>query len=211
MAAHGDSASALQRFALDALPASQWRNGAGLTREIVRGSVGAAPSDAASWDWRISVADIVQAGPFSVFPGTDRVAALASGSGLQLLSADGVLRFDALGSVHAFAGETPLVAALSAGAVQLFNVMVRRACVRAGLCVFHGDVSLDAAELEALVVLCVRGEFRSVLHGIDGAVGLAGPLRQGDGFTSGAGRHAAVHLQALAPDSCLILARVERA
>jgi hypothetical protein len=44
----------------------RWKNGAGWTREIVR------VPDREDWDWRLSIAEIEQDAPFSVFPGIDR-------------------------------------------------------------------------------------------------------------------------------------------
>jgi environmental stress-induced protein Ves len=55
-----------------------WRNGAGSTRELL-----AWPSPA-RWQWRVSVAEIVQDGPFSTFPGVQRWIAVTHGGGVLL-------------------------------------------------------------------------------------------------------------------------------
>ncbi len=55
-----------------------WRNGAGLTRELV---VWPAQGD---WRWRMSVADVVAGGPFSRFEGITRWFAVLTGSGVVL-------------------------------------------------------------------------------------------------------------------------------
>ena len=64
-------------------PRERWRNDGGWTREIVR-----APEGEADYDWRLSVAEVESAGPFSHFGGCDRILMLLSGEGMALHSAD---------------------------------------------------------------------------------------------------------------------------
>jgi uncharacterized protein len=59
-------------------PAVPWKNGGGVTRELL------AFPDAINWTVRISVAHIEQDGPFSVFEGFTRWFAVLSGAGVQL-------------------------------------------------------------------------------------------------------------------------------
>jgi uncharacterized protein len=59
-------------------PAVPWKNGGGVTRELL------AYPDAAHWTVRISVAYIEQDGPFSAFEGITRWFAVLSGAGVQL-------------------------------------------------------------------------------------------------------------------------------
>ncbi|WP_375394376.1 HutD family protein [uncultured Sphingomonas sp.] len=54
--------------------AKPWRNGGGLTSELVSG-----PSCNATPGWRISIAQIDCSGPFSLIPGYDRTLTLISG------------------------------------------------------------------------------------------------------------------------------------
>ena len=81
-----------------------------------------------SFAWRISVATISQAGPFSAFPGIDRQIMLLDGDGVQLVSA-------AAGIDHAlqqrwqpfaFSGDVALDCSLLGGTSTDFNVMTRR-------------------------------------------------------------------------------------
>jgi hypothetical protein len=67
------------------LAAVPWRNGGGLTREVVS-SGGSGPL---GFDWRISIADVSQPGPFSSFPGVDRIMTLVAGERMDLVI-DGV-------------------------------------------------------------------------------------------------------------------------
>ncbi|WP_344566156.1 HutD/Ves family protein [Streptomyces axinellae] len=54
-------------------PRMPWKNGSGSTREVAAQPVG---SRLADFDWRVSVADVGGDGPFSPFPGVDRVITL---------------------------------------------------------------------------------------------------------------------------------------
>lgn len=99
----------------------RWRNGAGWTREI------AARPGAGEWQWRMSIAEIEQDAPFSLFPGIDRELVLLAGNGLRLRFEDGELRD--LHPPHErlrFAGERVVSGELMDGPTQDFNLMWRR-------------------------------------------------------------------------------------
>ena len=59
-------------------PEQRWKNGGGLTRELLA----APPGD--DWRWRISVAEIEADGPFSPYAGVERWIALVEGEGIEL-------------------------------------------------------------------------------------------------------------------------------
>lgn len=106
----------------------RWRNGTGWTREIVR------VPEAGDWDWRLSIAEIEQDGPFSVFPGIDRELVLIRGNGLRLRLSDGEVH--ELQPPHArlrFAGEREVRSELLDGPTHDFNLMWRRDAVVAEL------------------------------------------------------------------------------
>jgi uncharacterized protein len=139
------------------LVASPWKNGGGVTREVAAFPEGAALD---TFVWRVSVADVAQAGPFSRFAGIDRTLVLLSGAGMFLDETDG-----ARPATHAlrepldiarFAGETAIDARLIDGATRDFNLMVRR-----GAATGEVDVWRDShrAQLDADVVLlfCAEG------------------------------------------------------
>lgn len=99
----------------------RWKNGAGWTREIVR------VPDSEDWDWRLSIAEIEQDSPFSLFPGIDRELVLLHGNGLRLSFDDGEVC--ALQPPHdrlRFAGERKLTGELLDGPTHDFNLMWRR-------------------------------------------------------------------------------------
>ena len=122
----------LHRFDVQDLPVMPWKNGGGVTREIVCQPPGAGMND---FDWRVSIAHIASDGPFSAFPGVDRVITLLSGGGVHLLSEGGEVdhRLDTPLAPFAFAGEAPIHARLLVGDCHDFNVMTRRAVCSASL------------------------------------------------------------------------------
>lgn len=105
----------------------RWKNGFGWTKEILR-----FPEATEQWDWRLSIAEVDKAGPFSAFPGCDRELVLLSGAGMRL-------RFDDGESVELlpphgrcrFAGERALSAELIEGPTQDFNAIWRRERIEA--------------------------------------------------------------------------------
>ncbi|GAA5233168.1 HutD family protein [Verticiella sediminum] len=123
----------LRHVVLADLPASPWRNGGGETREIVCVPAGA---DMAEFDWRLSVATIARTGPFSAFPGVDRVITLLEGEGVVLRSTDGLIEHALTAPLvpYAFSGDVAMDCEL-VGACMDFNVMVRRSTTRADVTV----------------------------------------------------------------------------
>jgi uncharacterized protein len=112
---------------IDAVPVP-WRNGGGLTRELVR-----EPASGDGFDWRVSVAQVDFDGPFSTFEGYDRILVLLSGDGLDLhVAADAsVVALRPPFGLHRFAGELVIHATLPVGATTDFNLMWRRDVVDA--------------------------------------------------------------------------------
>jgi environmental stress-induced protein Ves len=117
-------------FDRDQLPSAPWKNGGGLTREIVR-----IPADSRidDFSWRASLAELSADGPFSTFVGVDRVIILLGGGGAHLRSTDGTIdhRLDTPLEPFAFAGETSISASLISGPSSDFNVMTRRDSAKA--------------------------------------------------------------------------------
>jgi len=65
---------------LGAVTPQPWRNGGGVTRELLAWP----PGSGADWLVRVSVADIDRDGPFSPFPGVQRCFAVLEGAGVVL-------------------------------------------------------------------------------------------------------------------------------
>lgn len=120
----------------------RWRNGAGWTRAIAAGGLGADAGGIAGgvagatddWAWRLSIAEIERDDAYSAFPGVEREQVLLSGNGLrlrldggeqvELLPLHGRCRFDGGGGAEA---------TLVDGPVHVFNLMWRRTQAQATL------------------------------------------------------------------------------
>ena len=118
------------RFDYAQLPVSRWRNGGGETREII-----SYPPGAAEFGWRDSIATIDADGPFSPFPGVDRVITLLQGDSV-LLRCEQAEQPLLPHQPWAFPGEWAIEAQVS-GSCQDFNIMTRRDAWRAAVSV-HG-------------------------------------------------------------------------
>ena len=110
----------LRRFTLADLPRERWRNNMGWTRPV------AAAGSAGTAAWRISLAEITQAAPFSRFEGMDRTAVLAHGGPLRLLGADQAWDLAHPGDIARFPGELPLHNTSPDTPARIWNVMTRR-------------------------------------------------------------------------------------
>jgi environmental stress-induced protein Ves len=95
-------------------PRTLWANGRGTTRELARDPRGA---------WRLSVADLRDAAPFSALPGTDRLFIVLTGT--VRLTVNGRETSLSAGETSTFLGEDS-VAAEASGPAQAVNVMVLR-------------------------------------------------------------------------------------
>ncbi|MCD9030722.1 HutD family protein [Luteimonas sp. Y-2-2-4F] len=98
----------------------RWRNGAGWTREIGAWPV---PED---WHWRLSIAEIERAAPYSPYPGVMRQQWLLHGEGLALAFPDGerARLVPPHGSVRFEGGRAP-AAEPDDGRATVFNLMWR--------------------------------------------------------------------------------------
>lgn len=98
-----------------------WRNGGGVTNELLR-----EPPEGA-FVLRLSIAEIEADGDFSSFPGIDRVIALLEGDGCRLTRADGMsVEIDEIGAPFSFSGEDGWSCTLYDEPVRDINVMVDR-------------------------------------------------------------------------------------
>ncbi|MEU5370876.1 HutD family protein [Streptomyces sp. NPDC005951] len=121
------------------LTPAPWKNGGGLTREIATGPEGAG---ADAFDWRVSLADVTADGPFSAFPGVDRVLTVVEGAGMDLVVGGEHHIVDEPLWPHGFPGDLPTEGFLLGGPVVNLNVMYRRARTRAETAVVCGTVRL---------------------------------------------------------------------
>jgi environmental stress-induced protein Ves len=105
-----------------------WKNGGGTTTEVATFPPGSSLDDFA---WRVSMARVERAGPFSRFAGVDRSIALVEGQGMTLaIAGRGQVAVDATTPPFAFPGDVEVAASLIAGASLDLNVMTRRGSFR---------------------------------------------------------------------------------
>ena len=131
--------------------AMSWANGAGITYEVTRFPT------SGDFDWRISLADIDNDGPFSVLEGIDRVLVLMEGNHMFLTHDDEAVRIDEL-VVFAFPGEIPFDCTLPAGPARDLNIMTRRGKVNASVRVVGGGRHQIDATSGTHVIVGLRGE-----------------------------------------------------
>jgi uncharacterized protein len=135
----------LRLIALDGVVPQPWRNGGGRTRELL------AWPDAAHWQMRISVADVVHDGPFSPYPGVERWFAVVEGAGVALLFADRSERLGEDSEPLRFDGAPAPDCRLLEGATRDLNLMLRHGhCRGAMLRARSGEDWLSTAPLRAL-------------------------------------------------------------
>ncbi len=124
-----------------------WKNGKGVTVELAR-----VDADGAML-WRLSMATVVEDGPFSIFPGIERNLTVISGPGFRLEGEGLSFACPPLVPV-AFPGDAAVSAQGTDGvASQDFNVMTARHLPRPTVEVTKGAVCFPAGDLLALFAL----------------------------------------------------------
>jgi uncharacterized protein len=111
--------SGVQMIALRDIPAQSWKNGGGITRELLTW-----PSKE-NWVLRISVADIVQDGAFSRFEGVHRAFAVIAGAGVTIQFSDGERSLTCESEPLLFDGGDAPYCKLIDGATRDLNIMWR--------------------------------------------------------------------------------------
>lgn len=143
-----------------------WRNGLGVTLEVARFPAGDGP-----FGWRVSIAKVDADGPFSLFPGIDRILVPLDGDGIRLEDpASGMATILPPLAVGRFEGDRPTVGRLLGGPIRDFNVMTRRgewrgeATVERGVAFRCGPDGSTVRLLHAVaggaVARCAGEEFR---------------------------------------------------
>ena len=130
------------------LVAAPWRNGRGVSRDIVRHPA-----------WTVSIADLEADGPFSDYPNVDRIFTPISGDPPPELAFDGGA-FEACPLLvpKPFAGDIPTSSRIPAPG-RAFNVLVERGVMRAEVTVMPvvAGAVMDAPDAPDVVVHCLSG------------------------------------------------------
>ncbi|MFC1412413.1 HutD family protein [Streptacidiphilus sp. N1-12] len=140
-------------------PATAWKNGGGITREIASWPEDAGPD---GFDWRISLAEVAAGGPFSAFPGVDRVITVVDGGGMELTVDGAAHRVAERYRPFGFAGDADTGCRLLDGPVSDFNVMTRRGRCAAGVEILRAPRPLPVPD-DRTVLLLVLFEGRARL------------------------------------------------
>ena len=182
-----------------------WRNGGGRTTEIVTH-----PPDStlATFDWRVSIAEVTADGPFSRFPGVDRTIVVIAGAGMRLEGDGHAVDLRAPYEPYAFSGDDHIRCALVAGPVRDFNLMLRRGRVQGRLIVVR-DAGARIAPARFRVCYAAAGALECLLPGhppLTIATDHTVVVEDGDG-TAGA----PFALQPLAGDAVALVAAIETA
>ncbi|MBK4738616.1 HutD/Ves family protein [Noviherbaspirillum pedocola] len=144
----------MKRFSLDDLPREPWKNGGGTTRTVCTETT---KRSASLFDWRVSIADIVESGPFSVFPGIDRIAVVLENGPLRLTKNPplGQLVAPLLSAERycpiAFDGGNALFGAIPGEPVLCLNVMTRRSVASATIRILEADTVLEPETCSVLI------------------------------------------------------------
>ncbi len=117
---------------LHACTPQPWRNGGGLTRELLAWPQ-ATHGQAVDWRLRVSVARIDHGGPFSAFPGIWRGFTVLHGEGVILDLPGGSRTLTPADDPLAFDGEAAPMCHLLDGPTEDLNLMVRRDAGRPAL------------------------------------------------------------------------------
>lgn len=132
---------------------SAWKNGGGVTHEIIR-----VPVDG-DFQWRLSVAEIVRSGPFSDFTGYSRTMVLLAGEGLTLRApGGGSTVLSAPGQLIQFDGATSMQCELTGGPCTDLNLMVAHAvgAIGAHVQTLQEPVTVPSARLQTRVVFALQ-------------------------------------------------------
>ena len=140
-------------------PETPWKNGGGVTREVLR------MPDTPRFDWRVSVARIDRPGPFSDFAGYRRHMALLAGSGVRLRFAHSQRELRVPGDLVEFDGAERVDCELLAGTCTDLNLMVASALpARVRVLSVAGPVMLEAAPDESALLFAMTAPL-AVSHG----------------------------------------------
>ncbi|MBT2486997.1 HutD family protein [Streptomyces sp. ISL-96] len=151
-----------------------WKNGGGVTREIAAYPPNAGMAD---FDWRISLAEVERDGPFSAFPGVDRILTMAEGAGMELTVGGERRLVDQRYVPYDFPGDIATDCRLLDRRVVNFNVMYRRGRTAARVAVLRGNLNVAVPPGGTVVIVALDGtaSFEGVTLGRYDAVVTASP------------------------------------
>lgn len=135
-----------------------WKNGGGVTREILR-----VPPEPTAFDWRLSLATIASPGPFSSFDGYHRTLVLVGGLGVELdFGQHGRAKLTMAGQMASFDGAWETSCTLLDGPSTDLNLIVsKERIVSTSRCVQLARAEvIQTAEWPQTLVCCISGAVR---------------------------------------------------
>jgi environmental stress-induced protein Ves len=135
-----------------------WKNGGGLTREILK-----VPPQASDFDWRLSLATIQRPGPFSTFADYDRTLILVDGAGVHLdFGTHGHTVLRAPGESAAFDGAWSTTCTLIGGCTTDLNLIVAKTRAQAESRVLRLTTPerVGTSSWEETLICCIQGAAR---------------------------------------------------
>ncbi|TFD57718.1 HutD family protein [Cryobacterium suzukii] len=163
-----------------------WRNGGGQARELA-----SFPGGSADFDWRVSIAEIAEAGDFSVYSGVERLLTVIDGE-LLVVTVDGVEHPMEKYRPFRFSGDSASSAALPVGTTIDLNVMARRGKFKSYISI----VELSKRRAQPVFV----DQFAVLLHGTAVVTGAAAGAGQAGIQSAELRKFDAVRGQDLAPE-----------
>ena len=133
--------------------ARPWKNGGGVTREI---AIWPPASDLEKFDWRVSIAEVREPGPFSHFENIDRTLMILKGR-LMLTFTERAMELCPDSAPCTFPGDVSCFGAPVDGPVIDLNVMTRRGRAAARVWVVANDS--HSVKGKAAILLS-RGEIK---------------------------------------------------
>jgi len=141
---------------------TSWKNGGGVTWPIA-----SEPDDADyEFDWRISLAQVAADGPFSSFPGVDRILIVLEGAMRLTLTGQAPVSLEPNSAPHRFAGDAACAAELLAPVLGL-NLMVRRDAFRGAVETVHIETETSLPLDGDAVILFVAAGDMTIITGDD--------------------------------------------
>ncbi|HTQ70730.1 MAG TPA: HutD family protein [Acidocella sp.] len=137
----------MQVFPAATRPETPWKNGGGITRPVA-----SAPGKAREFGWRLSLADVAEAGPFSCFPGIFRLMGILEGRLRLEVQGLAPAELVAGGPAFAFPGDAPAYGAPLGGLVRDINLMLDPDCFTATLDYESNGVERPAGDAAHLVL-----------------------------------------------------------
>ncbi|MDE1905986.1 MAG: HutD family protein [Rhodospirillales bacterium] len=137
----------VELFKAAARPEMPWKNGGGITRLVA-----SAPGKGREFGWRMSLADVNEAGAFSVFPGISRLMGILEGRLLLEVQGMAPVELAPGGTAFAFPGDAPTFGSPMGGMVRDINLMFDPECFTATLDYAAAGVERAAGAVVHLVL-----------------------------------------------------------